>query len=418
MGSSRPSNSPQTPALALEPALALALEAPQLHAAVSELLSVLDERTRRMITARFGLADNQPRTLQKIGTAENITRERVRQLERAALNTLRNSELVVSEGARAVRGSLRAALDYMGRVAREDVLIASLHLAEAKDSSALRFLLATLPGVTEARETQRTHAHWTVTDEPSDAPPVILLEHVLEVAEDILRRTKEVLANDIFLSEVSKGLKSPGSGEPVSGTALHSLLSTSKRIARTPFGEWGLREWPEVLPRGVGDKAYIVLKRSGKPLHFRALTEEVNAAGFSKKRAHAQTVHNELIRDDRFALVGRGLYGLREWGYVPGTVAEVAARLLARAGRPLKKRDLVIAVLKERLVKRNTVLLALQNKSLFRVLDDGAYVLAVPEPRSGSAVNGDPGGAPPPDGSAPPTAHKALQSRPATPPPP
>lgn len=378
-------------ALELDPTVLAALASPKLHEASKVLLSALDARTRRILEGRFGLTGNASLTLQEIGGLEKITRERVRQLQHSALNFL-HSMPQHSPGAgglkeppkdffsvSAVRSALSATLETLGRVAREETLVVSLGLSGEKDLSVLRFLLTVLPGVTEARETQRTYRHWTLSNvvknlgnDPGPEPPSV--ERVLEVAEGVLGAARKIIPEKPFLADVRKEL-----GVPVTDTALKSLLFTAKRISRTVFGDWGLRAWREVTPRGVGDKAYNVLKRAREPLHFRTITDAINDAGFDARRAHPQTVHNELIRDSRFVLVGRGFYGLKEWGHEPGTVAEVAMRLLARAGRPVPKQDLIQGVLKERLVKRNTVVLALQNKRLFRALGDGTYVLTVPD---------------------------------------
>lgn len=370
MSNSAPRPTSRQAGLALDRSLVEQLEPATLHGAVKDLLAPLDARARRILERRFGMSDGRPKTLQEIGDLETITRERVRQLEQAAVRSLQGSG-PASEVQKALLGLLHA----MGRVAREETLVSSLGLSKDKDRAALRLLLVSLPGVTEARETQRTHRHWTLASEArkdgGDSPEAPSLEHVSEAAEQVLTRARKVLPDARFLSEVQQTL-----GGSFPEIALRSLLASAKRISRTAFGEWGLTAWREVTPRGVGDKAYVVVKRAEKPLHFLAITDAVNAAGFDERRAHPQTVHNELIRDERFVLVGRGLYGLKEWGHEPGTVAEVAVRLLARSVRPLSKRDLVEAVLKERLVKRNTVILALQNRQLFRVLPDGTYELA------------------------------------------
>lgn len=419
------------PALALDPETLAALEISHLHGAAKELLNSLDARTRRILEGRFGIADGQPKTLQEIGDLEKITRERVRQLERSAVRSLRSlgqdlgppgSKTSPLTLAGTVRAALLAALESLGRVATEETLVATFGLSKDKERAVLRFLLTSLPGVSEAKETQRTTRHWTLSPafagDPGRKPgekgeagvPHSLgegrqasagvaghqvprvsargapngtqtgggsekeppsLEQVLEAVEGVLGRARNVLPDARFLAEVRAAL-----GTPVTDQALRSLLAAAKRVSHTAFGDWGLSAWREVTPKGVGDKAYIVLKRTGKPLHFVAITEAVNAVGFDGRRAHPQTVHNELIRGGRFVLVGRGLYGLTEWGYEAGTVAEVAQRILVRAGRPLPKRDLIHAVLKERLVKRNTVVLALQNRHLFRPLGDGTYALA------------------------------------------
>lgn len=61
---------------------------------VDEVLSHLSERERRVLELRFGLADGRPRTLEEIGGELNLTRERIRQIERKALGRLRGDSHV------------------------------------------------------------------------------------------------------------------------------------------------------------------------------------------------------------------------------------------------------------------------------------------------------------------------------------
>lgn len=358
----------------------------KLQAAARDLLSLLDERTRRVLEGRFGVSSGVPQTLQAIGNQESLTRERIRQLEQAGLTLLRAADTKVSGGATAVRDALRRALGALGHAVVEEGLAEALSLRSPRGRSTIRFLLASLPGTAEARETPRVRAHWVLTPSAGGAQgaPAPTVERVLDAAETVLTNARSVVPEREFLDALRQAV----GGRPTD-LALRSHLAIAKRLARTPFGEWGLGAWRDVRPRSVGDKAAIILKRAGKPLHFRAVADAINASGFAGGVAHLQSVHNELIRDDRFVLVGRGLYGLREWGHEPGTVAEVAVRVLARAGRPLEKRALVEAVLKERLVKRNTVLLALQNRRLFRSLGDGTVALHGPSPGGASAPAAD-----------------------------
>jgi RNA polymerase primary sigma factor len=59
--------------------------------AVSDALAELPERERRVLELRFGLDDDQPKTLREIGEILGLSRERVRQIESRALNKLRRS---------------------------------------------------------------------------------------------------------------------------------------------------------------------------------------------------------------------------------------------------------------------------------------------------------------------------------------
>jgi RNA polymerase nonessential primary-like sigma factor len=64
---------------------------------LSHLLAELTPQQREVLTLRFGLNDGQPLTLAKIGHQLNISRERVRQIEREALTKLRKRKNVVRE---------------------------------------------------------------------------------------------------------------------------------------------------------------------------------------------------------------------------------------------------------------------------------------------------------------------------------
>jgi RNA polymerase sigma factor (sigma-70 family) len=68
-----------------------AVVAGQLHADLGEALAALDEREAEVIAYRFGLADGREHTLAEIGTRLDLSRERIRQLERDALTKLRRS---------------------------------------------------------------------------------------------------------------------------------------------------------------------------------------------------------------------------------------------------------------------------------------------------------------------------------------
>jgi hypothetical protein len=108
-------------------------------------------------------------------------------------------------------------------------------------------------------------------------------------------------------------------------------------------------------------------------MHFREVAAGINKT-FGKK-THIATCHNELIKDDRFVLVGRGVYALKEWGYKTGVVRDVIADILKAEG-PMSKEDVVEKVMKERYLKKNTILVNLQNPKYFKKNKDGLYTTA------------------------------------------
>jgi len=58
---------------------------------MSDILDSLSDRERKVLEMRFGLKDGQGRTLEEVGQEFGVTRERIRQIEKKALNRLRHS---------------------------------------------------------------------------------------------------------------------------------------------------------------------------------------------------------------------------------------------------------------------------------------------------------------------------------------
>ena len=144
----------------------------------------------------------------------------------------------------------------------------------------------------------------------------------------------------------------------------------SKTVAKNPLGEWGKASSPNIRTRGVKDYAYLVMRRHGTPLHFKEVADSISKT-FNKK-IHYATCHNELIKDSRFVLVGRGMYALAEWGYKKGIAREVIADILKREG-PLGKEEVIKRVNKERYFKKNTILVNLVNPKYFKKNKSGLY---------------------------------------------
>jgi hypothetical protein len=152
---------------------------------------------------------------------------------------------------------------------------------------------------------------------------------------------------------------------------IQSCLRIDERLREIDEG-WGLTEWRFVRPRSIRDKVEIILKKAGQPLHFMEIANRIREARFDHKNVTVQAVHNELIRYPQFVLVGRGLYALREWGFEPGTVADVIERILLEKG-PLSKKEIIAEVAKQRTVKVGTISLNLQKMPYFTRVGRAVY---------------------------------------------
>jgi len=330
------------------------------------LLAGLDQRSRDIIVRRHGLESGTIETLESIGKEYGVTRERVRQIEAQAKKLLSRRDDILTQ----VNAALREIFARYGGVLSEEHLF---EIIKEESDGQLRarlalFYLDILPRFEHVARSPVFDLHWSHPELHHQYG-----EAAIRAAEAFLKKSRRPQEEAMVIQAVRAALNV--SPDDLPNRCIYALLRASKRLRRTVFAEWGLGSWVETRPRGVGDKAYVVLRRHGKPEHFRTITDMINEANFDHKRAHAQTVHNELIKDERFVLVGRGLYGLREWGFIPGTVAEVLETILAQAARPLTREELLARVLEQRLVKKTTVLLGLQNSNRIQKVKDGRYTL-------------------------------------------
>lgn len=328
------------------------------------LFMALPKRTKDILEQRFGLGKNPKRTtLEAIGQKYGITRERVRQVEADGFNRIRKSSQM--RELTGVFTALENYFEHQGRVLKEEHVLKNL-ASHPKHENHVYFLLSLHDPFLRFHENNELCDRWAYGQD-FEGRAKKSLDHAVEELRKIGRPVEE---GGLF--EVLSSSARNVTGGEVSNAVLANWLGLSKLISKNYFGQWGLIEFPEIKPRGVRDLSHMVLARHGKPLHFSEVSAHIGK--LIGKAAHTQTVHNELIKDDRFVLVGKGLYALRNWGYAPGVVKDVIAEVLQKNG-PMAKDKIIAAVLRQRFVKPNTVFINLDNKKYFKKLADGRYNL-------------------------------------------
>lgn len=331
---------------------------------VALLVKTLSTRNKDIVSRRFGLKTGHKETLESIGKSYSITRERVRQIEEFSLAQLAKVAPNVPDVDKYV-SLAKDILSGNGNVMKESELFRAFSGNDKENvvNSSLVFVLALAGSPVRFGENESSHSFWSVDRQSADS----FKGNVSELIRTLDKNQKPVAE-----SELASFVEKNGAANP---RDVNVFLSISKELGRNVFGEVGLLNWAEIKPKGVRDKAYLVLKKENKPKHFTEIAKLINVTGFSARKANIQTVHNELIKDSRFVLVGRGMYGLSEWGYKPGTVKDVLVDILKDSAKPVAKADLVAKVLDTRMVKENTILLNLQDSKVFSKKDDGTYVL-------------------------------------------
>lgn len=328
-----------------------------------DLFSGLDQRTKDIVMKRFGLEIKEPLTLERIGGDHHITRERVRQIVEDAMKTMKKriESKQVNPALFRVYDYFLEVLQNEGHLKRQDLFLEKLGSPES--FSYIVFLLHLGGQFSKHKETDDIHEFWASKKEVHEKVPKFL--------KDLLEYFEK--KNDIVALEELRGVF-----EDTGSPSFFSMLEVSKHVVKTHDGKWGLKHWPHAYPRTIRDKAFVVLKHIQRPSHFREVAKLIDELqkklpSLKAKKILPQTVHNELIKDKKFVLVGRGTYALSDWGFKEGTVKDIISLLLKEEGKPLSKEEIVKKTLEQRKVKETTVLLNLQDRKAFAKDDAGRY---------------------------------------------
>lgn len=325
-----------------------------------KLLTELPERSQDILIHRYGLnKDAKKNTLDAIGKKYGVTRERVRQIENYSLKNIKKSDFFNGEEINNIFNELVEAIRSLGEVVSERELLN--HLSSNKQVQNNFLLMLTLgDSFIREKEDAEFKSRWFVDKK--------LSKEVLSVLKNLHKNFNEsqLVSEEEVISLINKNNKFKSKSKE----DVKRWLSLSKIIGKNPFNEWGLATSPDVRVKGIRSHAYLVVRQNGSPMHFKEVAKMIQK--HFNREVHVATCHNELIKDKRFVLVGRGLYALSEWGYTEGIVKDVINEILKREG-PLTKDEIIDRVLKERYVKGNTVAVNLQNSNLFQKNEDGTY---------------------------------------------
>lgn len=331
---------------------------------VKRLLDVLPERGRQVLVSRYGLGTTPVKmTLESIGEKYTITRERVRQIENASIANIRKSSVFKNETE--VFNELKSLFILLGGIVSEEDFLNHITTKDKALQNQIHFLLTLGNEFKRIKEDDEFKHRWHIDEAHAKKIEEALKKLYKNISDEELLPESEIIKNFlIHLEDLSEEYKKE--------EVLKRWLSISKKISKNPLGEWGVSNSKNVHVKGIRDYAYLAIRKHGSPIHFKEVAKSIEK--LFKKKAHIATTHNELIKDKRFVLVGRGLYALSEWGYLNGVVKDVIEKILQKNG-PLTKEEIIEKVLKERYVKENTILVNLQNSKHFKKDKQGKFSL-------------------------------------------
>jgi hypothetical protein len=330
---------------------------------LDNLTSNLNLRQKQILNSRYNLDGRGQKTLAFLGKKFGITRERVRQIQNLILKNLRKNSQK-NKDFKDLIAKIKDTLKKNGGLLRKDIF---LNLTSKSINGLNEDNLFLLKEISEEfnfyEEDKNFHSFYYLKE--------INLKNIFNFIDKwikILEKNKDKVLEGGYHKLFEDFIKN----EKISKNYAINYISISKKIKVNQYGDIGLVSWPEINPKVIRDKVYLVLKKKKAPLHFTKISEEVNKLSSRKKLISTPTIHNELIKDKRFVLVGRGMYALREWGYEPGTAKDLIIKLLKEEG-PLRPQEIILAIQKTRFLKQNTILANLQNKNYFERLADGTY---------------------------------------------
>jgi len=375
---------------------------------INNLFTELSERERDVLIRRHGLHSGNKETLESIGNAHQLTRERIRQIETTSIKKLQSLENL-KDYISALKNVIYQLLEEHGGLMEKEYLLDllvgfSLDGTSDKNHDAnihknyLNFLITKL---LHDEFEELGGSKYFLDSYKLKFQDISYLEDLASELYNLVREQKKIqLTNKII--EIIKELDSyekhsdkittessidiarflenkyfeEDTGSINANKVIYSLIRSHKKINQNKFGFWGKHNSREIKPRTINDKIYLILKNNKEPMHFAEIAEKINSIEFDHRKANPATVHNELILDKKYVLVGRGLYALKEWGYSKGTVLDVISDILEKSEEPLSRDEIIKKVLELRVVKHATIILALMNKDRF-VKEGGKYTVKV-----------------------------------------
>lgn len=340
-----------------------------------EALIFLNERNQKIIRLFFGLEERR-QSLASIGKKMGITRERVRQIKTESLKKIekklsKNQKekwslfLEEIEELFFLRGGFLEE-SHLGKILKKEISF--------QEQGKINLLLSLAKESFSFEKKNFKHNNFWILKNKKRTNLIEKKEIVqaLSWLMDLFKKENKPMK----ISEIKKYL-GDFSGDFFKGDEgekrMENLLFLGIKLKKNILNYWGIINWPTIAETITREKAYLVLKKEQKPLHFKQIVDLIREF-WPKKKIILQTVHNELIKDQRFALVGRGVYGLCEWGFVKSSVKKLIWDFLKKSQKPLDKKEILQYILEIKKIKSSTISVCLADRRYFQKTKEGAFL--------------------------------------------
>lgn len=326
----------------------------------NELLSDFPVRSQEIIKKRFGLLDGREQTLEKIGKEYGVTRERVRQIISDVLKKISKKQEDVNF--KKAEEKIVLAINEKDGIIEEKEILKGLGSDNLPEAKAAIFFAYCSEKIIVSEKDDSLKKSWALSKEFVEQA-----KRIEAAARAALEKEKSLLSDKELAEKIlaAKQGENPGKNPGLSEKSVLHYLGLLVGIKKNKFDKWGIVDWKEVSPKGTRERIHLVLKEKNRPLHFTEIAGLIDEYKLGKRKAHPQTVHNELIKDERFVLIGRGTYALREWGYKEGTVRDILEDILKKSPKALSREEIIAEVSRVRKVKEATIVINLNNNKSF-----------------------------------------------------
>ncbi|MDP2103835.1 MAG: sigma factor-like helix-turn-helix DNA-binding protein, partial [Candidatus Gracilibacteria bacterium] len=296
------------------------------------ILSNLTDKEQSVIVRRIGI-DRERETLQSIGNTYDITRERVRQIEDVGIKKIgrivRTTPLAriqeMGEKILALHGGLLTKDRLVNMVIQEAEIDASVN------TGIIEVILQSDFDIQKSKPQLGTRTYFSTPEVQKK-----LIGEIHKEAARILKKKGDIMENIALYEMIKLNLSTFGKVENV---LIDSVLDVFEDIVKGEEKYVGLSKWKILNPATLKDKAIYVLKKEKHPMHFVELSNAIS--NYFGEMVKVATIHNELIRNNEFVLIGRGIYVLKEWGYKPGTVLDVIIDIFNKSKIPLSTEEII-----------------------------------------------------------------------------
>lgn len=327
--------------------------------AFQDILKALSEKEKNVIERRIWLY-GEKETLQNIwdSFSPNITRERVRQIEDAGIKKI--GRVVKATTLVQIQEFAKDILEEHGWLLTKEKLINALikwfELEKNINASILETIVQSDYDIVKSKPKLWTRTYFYLPKISKKS-----IDSIYKEAISILKKRKDVMEKASLYEMIKINLKNNN----LKNTFIDAILEVYEDLVSGEETLIWLEKWKILNPKTLKDKAIYILRKEKIPMHFVSIANKITENMWEKVKVN--TVHNELIRNNEFVLVGRWIYALKDWGiYKPGTVLDVIVDVMKKAWEPMSTEDIIAKVLKVRRVKNTTIYMNLQNKKMIQ----------------------------------------------------